>query len=78
MPKEKLHLYLEDAEKRSLFQRIFACLRPGGAFINADQIRGEPPFDLVGFFRSHQIPFIGSATGGYPAVTAFVWLDNDR
>jgi tRNA (cmo5U34)-methyltransferase len=36
--------HLEHAAKRSLFQRIFAALRPGGAFINVDQVRGDPPF----------------------------------
>ena len=39
--------HLEDADKRSLFKRIFAALRPGGAFINVDQIKGEPPFDRL-------------------------------
>jgi SAM-dependent methyltransferase len=54
---------------------------PGGRLIigaYGSGSRGEPPFDLVGFFKSHRIPFVGSATGGYPAVTVFVWLDNDR
>jgi SAM-dependent methyltransferase len=54
---------------------------PGGRLIvgaYGSGTRGEPPFDLVGFFKSHGLPFAGSATGGYPAVTAFVWLDNDR
>jgi len=39
--------HLEDADKRSLFKRIFAALRPGGAFINVDQIKGQPPFDQL-------------------------------
>ena len=39
--------HLEDADKRALFKRIFAALRPGGVFINVDQIRGEPPFDQL-------------------------------
>ena len=39
--------HLENADKRSLFKRIFAALRPGGAFINVDQIKGEPPFDQL-------------------------------
>jgi len=32
--------HLEDAQKRALFGAIFAALRPGGAFINADQVLG--------------------------------------
>lgn len=39
--------HLEDADKRSLFKRIFAALRPGGAFLNVDQIKGHPPFDRL-------------------------------
>jgi tRNA (cmo5U34)-methyltransferase len=39
--------HLEDAEKRSLFKRIFTALRPGGAFINVDQVKGRPPFDRL-------------------------------
>ncbi|HVM70829.1 MAG TPA: methyltransferase domain-containing protein [Anaerolineales bacterium] len=33
--------HLEDAEKRDLFRRIYSILRPGGRFINIDQILGE-------------------------------------
>lgn len=39
--------HLEDSDKRSLFKRIFDALRPGGAFINVDQIKGHPPFDQL-------------------------------
>ena len=39
--------HLEDADKRSLFKRIFTALRPGGAFLNVDQIKGHPPFDRL-------------------------------
>jgi tRNA (cmo5U34)-methyltransferase len=36
--------HLEHSEKQNLFRRIFAALRPGGAFINVDQVRGDSPF----------------------------------
>ncbi len=39
--------HLADKDKQSLFKRIFAALRPGGAFINVDQIKGEAPFDRL-------------------------------
>jgi tRNA (cmo5U34)-methyltransferase len=39
--------HLENSDKRSLFKRIFAALRPGGTFINVDQIKGRPPFDRL-------------------------------
>lgn len=32
--------HLSDPDKRGLFGKIFAALRPGGAFINADQVLG--------------------------------------
>ena len=35
--------HLGDADKRALFRRVFAALRPGGAFINADQVLGPTP-----------------------------------
>ena len=36
--------HLEHAGKQSLFRRISAALRPGGAFVNVDQVRGDAPF----------------------------------
>ena len=39
--------HLENADKRSLFKRIFVALRPGGVFINVDQIKAQPPFDQL-------------------------------
>lgn len=35
--------HLEDEEKAALFGRVFDLLRPGGAFVNIDQIKGETP-----------------------------------
>jgi tRNA (cmo5U34)-methyltransferase len=35
--------HLDDATKRSLFNRIFSALRPGGTFINAEQVAGPTP-----------------------------------
>lgn len=35
--------HLEDEAKRSLFKRIHQSLRPGGVFINADQVLGPTP-----------------------------------
>lgn len=36
--------HLEHEEKQALFHRVFASLRPGGAFINVDQVGGDAPF----------------------------------
>ena len=35
--------HLEDDEKEQLFARVFACLEPGGIFVNADQYAGPSP-----------------------------------
>lgn len=35
--------HLEDEAKRGLFSRVFEALRPGGIFVNADQIAGPTP-----------------------------------
>lgn len=36
--------HLDDAGKRDLFGRIHAALRPGGMFVNAEQVLGPGPF----------------------------------
>lgn len=36
--------HLETEDKRKLFSRIYAALRPGGMFVNADQADGETPY----------------------------------
>ena len=43
--------HLEDEAKQTLFSRIFQLLKPGGVFVNADQVLGETPF-LDGLYRS--------------------------
>ena len=35
--------HLEHAAKQSLFAKIFAALRPGGVFVNAEQVAGPTP-----------------------------------
>ncbi len=35
--------HLEADQKRALFSRMFSAMRPGGAFVNVDQVRGETP-----------------------------------
>lgn len=36
--------HLEDQAKQSLYERIYKLLKPGGIFVNADQIQGSTPF----------------------------------
>lgn len=36
--------HLETEDKRQLFRRIYAALKPGGMFVNADQADGETPY----------------------------------
>lgn len=35
--------HLADEDKRALFARVFAALRPGGIFVNAEQVLGPTP-----------------------------------
>lgn len=35
--------HLEDAEKAALFGRVFGLVRPGGVFVNVDQVRAGSP-----------------------------------
>ena len=36
--------HLEDADKRDLFARVSAALKPGGVFVNAEQVLGRAAF----------------------------------
>ncbi|MCY9662115.1 class I SAM-dependent methyltransferase [Paenibacillus chondroitinus] len=36
--------HLEDQAKQNLYARIFKLLKPGGIFVNADQVLGRSPF----------------------------------
>ncbi|MDD1664861.1 MAG: class I SAM-dependent methyltransferase [Methanomicrobiales archaeon] len=35
--------HLERDEKRALYGKVFSALKPGGIFVNADQVEGETP-----------------------------------
>lgn len=43
--------HLEDKAKHDLYERIFKSLKPGGLFVNADQVLGSSPF-LEHLYRS--------------------------
>ena len=43
--------HLEDPDKRDLFARVRAALRPGGVFANAEHVTGSSPW-LEGVYRS--------------------------
>jgi tRNA (cmo5U34)-methyltransferase len=43
--------HLEDQEKHELYKRIFMLLKPGGVFVNADQVLGSSPY-LECLYRS--------------------------
>ncbi len=36
--------HLEHSQKQALFACVYSALKPGGEFINVDQVRGDPPF----------------------------------
>ena len=46
--------HLEHAEKRRLFARVRAALRPGGVFVNAEQVSGPTPFFTERYARWHE------------------------
>ena len=43
--------HLEDQAKHDLYEKIFKLLKPGGVFVNADQVQGSSPF-LDQLYRS--------------------------
>lgn len=44
--------HLETPEKRTLYQRCFDRLRPGGLFINADEVRPDDPAEYLQRLRT--------------------------
>lgn len=46
--------HMADAAKRSLFARVFAALRPGGVFANAEQTLGPTP-ELEELYQRHWV-----------------------
>jgi tRNA (cmo5U34)-methyltransferase len=46
--------HLEDADKRDLYRRIFAVLRPGGMFVNSEQVAG-PTAEITELYDSHWV-----------------------
>jgi tRNA (cmo5U34)-methyltransferase len=44
--------HLEDADKERLYQRIYSSLKPGGMFVNADQVLGATT-ELEKLYRTH-------------------------
>src|SRR3954452_25020483 len=52
--------HLEDPEKQRLFGRIFAALKPGGIFVNADQVAG-PTETLRTLYRQRWLNAVRNA-----------------
>jgi tRNA (cmo5U34)-methyltransferase len=46
--------HLDDAGKRDLFARIRAVLRPGGVFVNAEQVCGPTPAHQARYEAAHE------------------------
>jgi tRNA (cmo5U34)-methyltransferase len=46
--------HLDDAAKRALFARIRAVLRPGGIFVNAEQVAGPTPREHARYEAAHE------------------------
>ena len=46
--------HMADAEKRSLFRRVHAALRPRGLFVNAEQVLGPTP-ELEALYQRHWV-----------------------
>ncbi len=52
--------HLQHAEKQSLFTSIFQALKPGGVFLNIDQVQGETPY-LREMYWQHWLDQVHSA-----------------
>ncbi|MEC0227136.1 class I SAM-dependent methyltransferase [Paenibacillus alba] len=61
--------HLEDAAKQILFDHIYKLLKPGGLFVNADQVLGSSPF-LDQLYRSDWEAKIEATDLSYEALQA--------
>ena len=52
--------HLEHAEKQALFTAVYKALKPGGVFINIDQVQGETPY-LRELYWQHWLDQVHSA-----------------
>jgi tRNA (cmo5U34)-methyltransferase len=70
--------HLDDAGKRDLFARIRAVLRPGGVFVNAEQVCGPTPADQARYEVAHErdARALGSDDAEWDA--AVVRMSHDR
>ncbi len=70
--------HLDDAGKRDLFGRIRAVLRPGGVFVNAEQVCGPTPADQARYEAVHErdARALGSDDAEWDA--AVVRMSHDR
>lgn len=55
--------HLDDAGKRALFARVKAALRPGGTFVNAEQVRGETPAQETAWQEWHRERSLAAGAG---------------
>lgn len=70
--------HLTDPDKQRLFQRIYQALKPGGCFINADQVLGSTP-ELEHRYREQWVASV-RALGATDAQldAAFKRMEHDR
>ena len=64
--------HLDDAGKRALFARVLAALRPGGIFVNAEQVLGRTPAIQAGYRAWHR------AESARLGVTAEEWAASEE
>lgn len=64
--------HLDDAGKRDLFARVHAALRPGGVFVNAEQVLGRTAEIQAGYRAWHR------ATSAALGTTAEEWAASEE
>lgn len=54
--------HLEHADKQQLFKKIYKALKPGGMFINADQVEGTTP-EIDAIYKGAWVNKVEASTG---------------
>lgn len=68
--------HLDDADKRSIFKKIYASLKPNGVFINAEQIAGPTP-ELDERYKALWLKQVREAGATEPQITASLFRQQE-
>ncbi len=70
--------HLEDDDKRALYGRVLEALKPGGVFVNAEQVAGATPEQDAEFLEWHRVQAAALGTTEEEWAAALQRFTHDR